>query len=62
MIFKKGGRTPANLQFNYDIGCLEIVNKFVYLGRVFTTGGSFSEEQQTLSGQSLKAIYAMDKY
>ena len=41
---------------------LEIVKKFNYLGIVFTPGGSFSEAQATLSGQALKAIFAMNRY
>ena len=41
---------------------LEIVKKFNYLGIVFTPGGSFSEAQATLSGQALKAIFAMHRY
>ena len=62
MIFKKGCRTPANVQFHYNNGCLEIVNTCLYLGIVFPTGGSFSEAQQTLFGQSLKAVYTINKY
>ena len=41
---------------------LEIVKKFNYLGIVFTPGGSLSEAQATLSGQALKAIFAMNRY
>jgi len=29
---------------------------------VFTTDGSFNEAQKTLSGQSLKALFTMNKY
>ena len=43
MIFKKGGRNRNDLVFTYDGLEVEIVNKFTYLGIVFTTGGSFSE-------------------
>ena len=62
MIFKKGGRLPNNLSFTYGGDQLEIVKKFVYLGIVFTTGGSFSEAQNTLAGQALKAIFKLNKY
>ena len=53
MIFRKGGRLPDNLQFNYNNSSIEIVNKFCYLGVVFTTGGSNFETQKTLSGQAM---------
>ena len=33
------------MQFHYGDNVLEITGKFTYLGVVFTTGGSFSEEQ-----------------
>ena len=62
MIFKKVGRLPNNLSFTYGGDQLEIVKNFVYLGIVFTTGGSFSEAQNTLAGQALKAIFNLNKY
>lgn len=39
MIFRKGGRLPNNLAFIYNNVNIEIVNKFCYLGVVFTSGG-----------------------
>ena len=62
MVFRKGGRLAQNLVFMYGDINLEIVKKFNYLGIVFTPGGSFSEAQATLSGQALKAIFAMNRY
>ena len=62
IIFRKGGRLPQNLSFRYGDTNLEIVNKFTYLGIVFTSGGSFSQAQATLSGQAQKAIFAMNRY
>ena len=62
MIFRKGGQLPTNLQFKYNNNVLSIVNKFTYLGIVFTPGGSFRQAQCTLAGQALKAIFQMDKY
>ena len=38
------------------------MNKFVYLGIVFTTGGAFTETFSTLAGQGGKAIFKMTKY
>ena len=62
MVFRRGGILPRNLVFYYDGEPLEIVSKFKYLGVVFTTGGSFSEAQNTLAGQAQKAIFKMNKY
>ena len=62
MIFRKGGRISQRLNFYYNNSIIEIVNKFSYLGIVFTSGGSFSEAQSTLSGQALKAIFKLNKY
>ena len=61
LIFRKGGRLPQNLQFYYGDIVLEITSKFTHLGIVFTTGGSFSETQSTLSGQAQKAIFALNR-
>lgn len=55
MIFRKDGRLPLNLTFYGDI-LLEKVHKFTYFGIVSTTGGSFSEEKDILSGQAQNRI------
>ena len=60
MVFRKGGRLPRNLVFNYGNRELEIVNKFSYLGFVFTCGGSLMETYNTLSGHALKALYKLN--
>ena len=49
MIFRQGGRPSYNIFF-YDNKTIDIVNRFNYLGIVFTTGGSYSEEENTLAG------------
>jgi len=54
--FRKGGRLRNNISFTYAGESIAIVSKFVYRGTVFTTEGSFSEAQETLAGQLLKAI------
>ena len=41
---------------------MEIVKNFTFLGIVFSTEGSFSETQSTLSGEALKAIFQMNTY
>ena len=62
VVFRRGGRLPTNLEFKYNGNLIEIVNKFSYLGIVFTSGGSSFETQKTLSGQALKAMFMMNKY
>ena len=62
MVFRKGGRLSNNLNFVYNNIKIEIVNKFCYLGVVFTSGGSSFETQKTLSGQALKAVFTLNKY
>ncbi len=62
MIFRKGGSIPNGIAFYYNGEPIEIVNKFCYLGVVFTTGGSLSTAQSTLAGQAQKAIFTMIKY
>lgn len=62
MIFQKGGRINRNVKFMYGDTEIEIVRKFTYLGIVFTTGGSFCETFEALSGQALKAIYKLKTY
>jgi len=62
MVFRKGGRLSNNISFSYNNEEIEIVTKFRYLGVVFSTSGSFTEAQNSLAGQALKAIYQMNKY
>ncbi|MCG8044774.1 MAG: reverse transcriptase domain-containing protein, partial [Candidatus Thiodiazotropha endolucinida] len=62
MIFRKGGNLARNLVFSFQDSTIEIVNKFVYLGITFSTGGSFNETHKTLSGQALKAIFKLNQY
>jgi len=52
---------PRNLKLYYDTE-LEIVSSFTYLGIVFTSGGSFSTAQQTLTGQAQKAVYKLKRH
>lgn len=62
LIFRKGGRIPQNLNVNYYGDIVKIVNQFSYLRIVLTTVGSFSEVQETLAGQTPKALFKMNKY
>ena len=52
MVFRKGGMLSRNLEILYQGKSIDIVNRFSYLGAVFTTGGSFADAQATLSGQA----------
>ena len=61
-IFRKGGRPNRNNNFTFKGETIEILDKFNYLGIVFTTGGSFNETHNALSGQALKAIYKLKSY
>ena len=60
MIFRRGGHLRRNIRFVYQDKEIEIINKFTYLGVVFTTGGSFNTTFETLAGQALKAVYKLD--
>jgi hypothetical protein len=62
LIFRKVGRLRGYLQFKYGENNIEIVNRFVYLGIVFSTSGCFADAQNTLAVQRLKAILKMNKY
>ena len=62
IVFRKGGILPRNLSFHFGDSTISIVNKFSYLGVVFSSGGSFSECQSTLAGQAQKAIFKLNKY
>ena len=62
VIFRKRGMVSRQTRFYYGDLELEIVNKFTYLGIVFTVGGSFAEAHTALAGQALKSIFALNKY
>ena len=61
MILRCAGILPRDMKFYYNNCELAIVNKFSYLGIVFTTGGSFSVCQETLAGQGMKAIFKLNR-
>ena len=62
MIFKKGGRLRRGINFRYDGKELEIVNKFCYLGILFSPGLSYTDAHNTLAGQALKALFKLNGY
>ena len=62
MVFRKGGRLGRNTKLSFNGTEIEFVNKFTYLGIVFTPRGSFEQTFEALSGQALKAIFKMKSY
>ena len=62
MSFRKCGQLSRDTQFFYNGNIVEIVRKFTYLGVVFSISGSFTEAQNTLSGQALKASFKMNTH
>ena len=62
MVFRKGGRIPTAFSFSYHKCQLEIVNNFIYLCIVFTTGGSLQTATDTLTEQAQKALFTFRKY
>ena len=62
VIFRKRGTINRQTRFLYGGLEIDIVNKFTYLGIVLTVGGAFSESHTALAGQSLKSIFALNKY
>jgi len=59
MIFQKGSRA-RRATFKFKDTVLDIVDRFTYLGIVFTTGGAFNCTFESLSNQAMKAIFALD--
>ena len=53
---------PRNLSFTFDNAVIEIVTEFTYLGVVFTSGGSFTKNQNMLAGQARKEFFMLEKY
>ena len=52
MIFRKGGRNNNTEHFIYNGNAIEIVDKFTYLGIVFSSGGSFRNTYSQLADQA----------
>ena len=62
VIFRKGGTISRQTCFLYGGLEIDIVNKFTYLGIVFTVECAFSEAHTALAGQALKSTFALNKY
>ena len=61
VVFKKGGRISAKDKWYYNGKLLQVVKHFTYLGIVFSTSGSFLENQKTLAGHAQKATFSLMK-
>ena len=60
MVFRKGGRIPANANLMLENEPLKIVNKFRYLGlSIQTTASSFNVHIQERTASAVRAIYAI---
>ena len=57
MVFRKGGILSRNLKFYFNNIELEIVNKYSYLGIVFTSGG-LSVRHSVLFQAKLKRLFS----
>ena len=55
-VFRKRGQLSVEEEWFYNGEKLEAVNDFNYLGVVFNYTGSYTLNQQTLSGKGLKAL------
>ena len=62
MLFRRGGILPRDMKFYYNNIELSSVSTLLYLGIVFSTGGSFSERHKTSAGQAFKAIFKLNRY
>ena len=56
VVFRKRGQLRVEEEWYYNGEKLEAVNDFNYLGVVFNYTGSYTLNQQTLSGKGLKAL------
>lgn len=62
MVFRKGGRIPANANLMLENEPLKIVNKFRYLGlSIQTTASSFNVHIQERTAAAVRAIFAIKK-
>ena len=61
VIFRKGGQISVNDRWFYNGSQIEATKHFTYLGMVFFSGGSFSENQNKIAGQAQKAIFSVQK-
>ena len=61
MVFRKGGYLGQNEKWYYDGKALEVVNKYCYLGYIFTTMLSFNIGTSTLVAKGKKAVYLLNR-
>ena len=59
VVFRKGGNLGQNDKLYYAGNEIEVVNSFVYLRVVFSSGGSFIPNTKTLSGKALERMHQL---
>ena len=59
MIFQKGGQLKQTYYWTYNNEEIEVVKSFVYLGVLFSSGGSFQQATSTLVGKALRAMRSL---
>ena len=62
VIFRKGGKLGVNDRWFYNGSQTGVTKHFTYLEMVFSSGGSFSENQKKLARQAQKAIFSLQKF
>ena len=61
MCFFSQGKTPNNLEFNFNGKQLEIADEFNYLGVLLTTNGNFNKSKMFAVNKGTKAMYEVLK-
>ncbi len=62
MIFNKGGHNFKKFAFTYCDRPIDIVNRYCYLGIVFSSSGSFKAATENLVERANRAIFALKQY
>ena len=61
VIFNKGGMKITRYKFYLDQNDIEIVQSYCYLGKVFSSCGTFSRAVKAVYDKASKALFAMKK-
>jgi hypothetical protein len=59
IVFRKGGLLGQNCTWTYAGQNIEVVNRFNYLGVVFSSGNSFMHATKTLAGKALRSLNSL---
>ena len=61
VIFRKCGKLGVNDKWFYNGSQIEVIKHLTYLGMVFSSGGSLSDNQKKIAGQAQKTIFSSQK-